>query len=97
MKRGIFYSEKFNTYRTEFYVTGHGEFPVDMLRYDQAYPHSSQDAMAMGINTSDLGEILETRTIRMVSLNSAGPTVDRWRSFGWLCSTERPVFAKIAE
>lgn len=66
-----------------------GDFPIDMLRYDSAYPDSELDA----------GEILATfearsrrradRGIRLVGLRR--PTVARWESFGW--SVDRDVQA----
>lgn len=61
---------------TVFTVTGRGEFPFDMLRYDRCFPHGPQDVETM----------LEGNTgPRTVTLESAAyaPTPDRWASFGW--------------
>lgn len=60
----------------DFTVTSSYEFPWDMLRYDQCFPASTDDAMKM----TQEGK----RTIRLRCHNHLGiPTVDRWRSFGW--------------
>lgn len=57
-----------------FKVTGHGDFPTDMLRYDQAWPRDMESAHRMlngtGRYTVELNSILF-------------PTVARWESFGW--------------
>ena len=67
-------------YATKFTVEGGGQFPLDMLRYDGAYPVSSSDVSAM----TDRGR-------RRVSLATAHPTKGnngltpkRWQSFGWV-------------
>ena len=62
----------------EYEVRGGGYFPVDMLRYDEAWP---MDAIRMA-STFDRANITEVVTIRMRSVRQ--PTVDRWRSFGWV-------------
>lgn len=67
----------------EFTVEGKGEFPFDMLRYDQCWPADSESAGAIATP-----ETLETyRAKRRVRLNvvkpSRAPTVDRWASFMW--------------
>lgn len=61
-------------------VTGTGEFPVDMLRYDQAFPNTGDDARM----------ISATRCIDSVGITLRSikpPTVDRWKSFGWAITT----------
>ncbi len=62
-----------------FTVSGRGEFPLDMLRYDCCWPRTSEDSALMGAS----GE-------RHVVLNRYtegrhGPvaTEGRWRSFCW--------------
>lgn len=60
---------------------GSTPFPLDMLRYDQAYPVSQRDVQ----------KILETFAVRSpepVSIEVAvqhakGFTLSRWQSFGW--------------
>jgi len=65
----------------EYWVTGSGQFPFDMLRYDAAWPVSSDDAVKL-----DRGAFVgdRTRSLRSVKLHSySRPEVDRWSSFGW--------------
>jgi len=53
----------------EYVVTGRGEFPVDMMRYDQAWP---------------LDPILSSDRRRSITMRGlAEPTIGRWASFGW--------------
>lgn len=60
-----------------YYVTGRGEFPFDMLRYDSAWPATGDDASKMDDHPSNR----EMRSIRLASYRE--PTIDRWSSFGW--------------
>lgn len=55
-----------------FTVRGTGQFPFDMLRYDQCWPTDNTHALAG----------TEPREVRMLGVNQ--PTVDRWISFGWM-------------
>jgi len=74
-------------------VTGIGQFPIDMLRYDCAWP-------SMGEDTGRIAELVcvgqggpgdsETRSMRTkyrlegVVINSdKAPTIERWESFLW--------------
>lgn len=57
------------TYR----IAGSGQFPLDMLRYDMAFPASETDT-ALAFDTRH-------RHIRITSHKA--PTVARWLSFGW--------------
>ena len=68
-------------------VEGRGDFPWDMLRYDRCVPYTGEDASKMDRIS------LETRTIRlqMYSVVPAGPTVDRWKSFGWTVVSSEAV------
>ena len=59
-----------------FKVEGRGTFPVDMLRYDQCWP-ATTDA-AMSIVHLDYSKVREAE---MVSHRQ--PTPARWESFGW--------------
>jgi len=71
---------------TDFYVTGRGYFPFDMLRYDQCYPVSSEDAAKLS------SEYLKDNIcIHLRSANKMGVTPARWQSFGWTAS-EKPIF-----
>jgi hypothetical protein len=64
-----------------FKVRGSGEFPYDMLRYDQCYPMTTDDAVRLGYGgRRDVVLISNTDRMRRV-----GPTIKRWESFGWTC------------
>ena len=66
----------------EFYlyrVQGSGKLPLDMLRYDSAWPADQESVSRM---STPRGQGEERRTIRLASHHR--PTVDRWRSFGWV-------------
>lgn len=64
----------------EYYVSGYTHFPMDMLRYDQCWPVSPDDA-------SNIGGHAYNRSIKMRSYSE--PTVDRWKSFLWSVGTEK--------
>ena len=68
----------------EFYVTGVGQFPWDMLRYDQCWPASSEDVAMMDL---DHGLRTQRRSIKMHSYHP--PTLDRWWSFLWSIGSEK--------
>ena len=59
----------------KFGVEGDGKFPIDMLRYDSCWPHSSIDVDAFNRKGR--------RTITLASYSA--PTIARWESFGWRC------------
>lgn len=67
--------QKFYRYTVE----GSGIFPFDMLRYDGAWPARSEDASRL---VTSKGHAEGSRSIEVCSHYS--PTVDRWKSFGWL-------------
>ena len=68
--------------RYEYIVTGRGEFPWDMLRYDRCWPMSS----------SDVGKLDATREPRSILICSyTQPTLARWSSFGWSCGVEKLI------
>lgn len=64
-----------------FKVRGRGEFPLDMLRRDEAVPADVASADAIAANYSNDGDT----GVRTVSLEAGvgTPTLARWRSFGW--------------
>ena len=67
-------------YLHTYTVSGRGPVPMDMLRYDGAYPATSGDA-ARVVDLSN-----EPRTVRLVHaapVKSWRPEVARWSSFGW--------------
>ena len=80
-------------YANEFTVTGNGELPFDMLRYDRAVPLTQIDASkaTSSFNGSLSGPgVWEIRLVRFTEGNGRNhadnPTVDRWKSFGWTVS-----------
>jgi len=67
-----------------FEVTGAGDFPYDMLRYDRCFPmRETEDSYNMDVSTHK--KYGEPRVIRLGMHGSGfrGPTVERWQSFGW--------------
>lgn len=65
-----------------FAVEGSGIFPLDMLRYDECYPHNQEDVSKME------AERIGDKNLRAVTLVHYGdkwwtPTVARWSSFTW--------------
>ena len=68
------------TYR--YTVAGIGTFPIDMLRYDQAYPDTEQDSGTI-YGTLNRRERPDhgNGTVNLVGLRP--PTLGRWQSFGW--------------
>lgn len=71
----------------EFTVRGNGYFPIDMLRYDNAWPASESDSHLIQLDRIAAGkdEWLKPRNIKlqMASCNGLGPTSARWNSFTW--------------
>lgn len=67
------------TYETIFVVEGFGEFPLDMLRYDSAFPMSERDAHIAGNGRT------ERRRVALISrrVNDNLPSAERWLSFLW--------------
>ena len=71
--------------RTEFTVTGIGPFPMDMLRYDQAWPKTKEDGDTI-LTTYRPENCLAEFQITLLTDGAfgAGPTTARWESHGWL-------------
>lgn len=69
----------------EYFVTGHGIFPFDMMRYDACWPARGEDAARL--EWERMGERgRKLRSIKMYSYKE--PTIDRWSSFLWSVGTE---------
>lgn len=64
-----------------FVVSGNGQFPLDMLRYDRCFPVHGEDAHKMDARTEWREITLEHRHEEPTA--QWKPTVARWRSFGW--------------
>lgn len=74
-------------------VTGSGEFPIDMLRYDGCFPLSEGDSgliessYSHSIASPEAGEFPPIK-IKVILLKPNGykhwtPSYSRWKSFGW--------------
>jgi hypothetical protein len=69
-----------------FTVTGRGLFPIDMLRYDMAWPATDEDAVKIvgaDFGYDGDGAPRHPRSIRLGCAQTHGPTDGRWASFGW--------------
>jgi YD repeat-containing protein len=68
--------------RTEYTVVGTRPFPIDMLRYDCAWPTSSQDAQKIAdtFDWDSRGQMVE---IKLSTDYQFAPEHRRWESFGW--------------
>ena len=64
-----------------YWVTGNGDFPIDMLRYDCCWPSENAARMCLDTYSSTREDRMKLRTIKMHSYKE--PTIDRWSSFGW--------------
>lgn len=64
-----------------FTVEGNGRFPLDMLRYDCAWPKSSADVVLMDDREAGLAK----RRITLMARQDGRwvPSSARWHSFGW--------------
>ncbi len=73
-----------------FTVVGRGEFPLDMLRYDQCHPAGGDDAAMIKDRLVEDGAV-KTRRIRLVTRGMPRhwqPTAGRWSSFLWSVDPE---------
>lgn len=65
-----------------FCVHGRSNFPIDMLRYDRATPHTERDAHQIVPATGcHSGGTISGYDIELQSHQP--PSRGRWRSFGW--------------
>ena len=62
----------------KYLVEGRGSFPIDMLRYDRAWPSTESDA---GTIDRSFHSRLRPQVVILEGLSK--PTVGRWASFGW--------------
>lgn len=68
-------------YRQRFTVSGSGQFPFDMLRYDQCFPEHETQSRLLGPDYA--GEPRTVEMMRFVESKNDIPTIGRWRSFCW--------------
>jgi hypothetical protein len=68
-----------------FTVKGRGEFPVDMLRYDEAKPATPGDQALVSSHTDPYTDSSEEITVNLVISGAEfrTPSADRWKTFGW--------------
>lgn len=72
-------------YRIEFTVTGNGNFPIDMLRYDSCFPYNSEDVAKIECRVfSDTRQTI--RLAKYALKRDTMPTTLRWQSFLWSVS-----------
>lgn len=73
--------------RHYFVVAGSGEFPGDMLRHDQCWPISEEDAGKVVRNEFHLltrrADFETERHVTLGSDSAHAPHIARWESFGW--------------
>lgn len=69
--------KKMYTYK----VTGTGQFPIDMLRYDCAWPKHESDARLFDTKYDNAEERRAVKVIELQSFHE--PTRARWASFMW--------------
>lgn len=60
-------------------VEGRGPFPVDMLRYDSAFPYREEDSSKCALVYQKSRAIVLCRR----GVNESEGTSARWASFGW--------------
>jgi hypothetical protein len=64
--------------RRSFTVEGYTPFPLDMLRYDQCWPYSLEDAVLIAETIA--GRAGKTR-IKLTGCHD--PSLEMWRSWDW--------------
>ncbi len=70
--------------RFEYSVEGVGDFPLDMLRHDRAYPADEESVTAIMAGLPWAAARKRSRELLVVRLVSErAPTPERWRSYGW--------------
>jgi len=62
-------------------VTGHGSFPIDMLRHDSCYPRTGADAETISLSFHPPFNHWTVRVVRIAGTD-AHFTDARWQSFG---------------
>lgn len=77
-------------YTYTYWVTGTGDFPYDMLRYDAAWPSAPDDAQKLGWSYADPNAPRDQHRRSVMLRSNSEPTIDRWASFTWSVSRDRP-------
>jgi hypothetical protein len=60
-------------------VRGYGSFPIDMLRYDCAFP--AGESVSHIMTSSRFGSHEDVHDVELIGVRR--PTDARWSSFGW--------------
>ena len=60
-------------------VEGRGQFPVDMLRYDSAFPYREEDSSRVQPHVGERRRVVLCRR----GVNESSGSSARWSSFGW--------------
>jgi hypothetical protein len=77
--------------RFEYAVEGVGDFPLDMLRHDRAYPADKESVTAIMAGLPWAAARKRSRELLVVRLVSErAPTPERWRSYGWTVRASPP-------
>jgi hypothetical protein len=68
-----------------YVATGTGRFPLDMLRYDSAWPATEHDANILDTHLTCGGTVpFEGVQLKRAQIDAHSmPAIDRWRSYGW--------------
>ena len=83
--------------RFEYAVEGAGDFPLDMLRHDGAYPADEESVAAILAGLRWAASRKRSRQMLLVRLVShRAPTSERWRAFGWTVTMSQPEPEKRA-
>lgn len=70
----------FKTFRV---TGGTGTFPVDMLRYDCAWPATEDDSYLLAIAIDPATDLDRRVTITLRCLHTTKATPARWEAYGW--------------
>lgn len=65
------------TKRRFYVVQGAGDFPHDMLRYDESFPAREKDSGRME------GLTKRKRRVMLATDSAQAPNAERWKSFLW--------------
>lgn len=72
----------------KYTVVGKYQFPIDMLRYDCAYPFQGQDAAEIEHSFNPQKRADHPEPFRVTLIGAKEPTVGRWSSFLWSVDPE---------
>lgn len=79
----------------KFTVIGSGPFPADMLRYDECWPATENDAHAVVLETTGMRAKQSHRRVTLVTGKHGSPS-GRWASFGWAIVLVGDHYGEIA-